>query len=366
MVTQTCNEFKRIIIEELPMIDVRAPIEFNKGAFLTSVNLPLMDDEERHLVGLCYKEKGHAAAVKLGHELVCGDVRENRLKAWSNYLSQHPNSIIYCFRGGSRSQISQQWISDAFSKDIPRLDGGYKALRNYLINAFAPTEQISTPIVLSGYTGSGKTILLNELSSSIDLEDIAHHKGSAFGRQIIPQPSQINFENNLAYKLIQHRHQGYNHLIIEDEGRNVGSCFLPKALADYFNTGDLIIVEQDLEERIHITLDEYVVKFQNQYIDAYGEKQGLLDWSTYLSGSIDRIKKRLGYERYQQISEAFQFACKHQYNTGTYLSHKKWIEILLKEYYDPMYQYQIQKKSHRIRFKGGYEEVRAYLKELDH
>ncbi len=366
MIPQASNDFYRIVIEELPLIDVRAPKEFTKGAFLNSVNLPLMNDEERHLIGICYKEKGHNEAVKLGHRLICDHIQKERVDAWKTYLSQYPGSMLYCFKGGLRSQISQQWISEAISKDILRLEGGYKAFRNYLIKALEPTEQRSIPIVLSGYTGSGKTLMLSELTNSIDLEGIAHHRGSAFGKQITPQPNQINFENNLAYKLIQHSHQGYDYMIIEDEGRNVGSCFIPKSLAEYFNTGDLIIVEQDLEKRIRITLDEYVIKLQTQYIRAYGETQGLLEWCNYLDHSIQKIKNRLGLERYRRISDAFQSAYKEQHTTGTYTSHQNWIRILLKEYYDPMYEYQIQKKSHRIRFKGDYQEVKAYLKEHNH
>lgn len=361
MNTLTTDDFHQIVINSLPLIDVRSPKEYAKGAFLNSVNLPIMTDEERHLIGICYKEKGHDEAVKLGHELVYGDTKNERIKSWVSHIDHSPSSLLYCYKGGLRSQITQQWITDTISKDILRLDGGYKAFRNYLLNALEPSEQTSIPIVLSGNTGSGKTLLLNELKNSIDLEGLANHRGSAFGKQITPQPSQINFENNLAYALIKHKYHKYSYLIVEDEGRNVGSCFIPNALVEFFNNGDLVVVEENFEKRVYITLDEYVIKSQEQYIKAYGDEHGLSEWFDYLESSIHKVKKRLGLERYQHILDSFSSAYKHQQSTGKYELHKEWISILLKEYYDPMYEYQIQKKFHRIQFTGNYQEVKEFL-----
>ena len=110
MTFKTTSDFKNIVLEDIPLIDVRAPIEFKKGAFINSINLPIMNDEERHLVGICYKEKGNLEAVKLGHELVSGNIKDERIKSWESFINKNPKSMIYCFRGGSRSSISQEWI----------------------------------------------------------------------------------------------------------------------------------------------------------------------------------------------------------------------------------------------------------------
>lgn len=357
----TYSDFENIVINEVALIDVRAPIEFIKGAFKNSANLPLMDDKERHLVGICYKEKGNEEAVKLGHKLVSGEIKEQRINSWIEHLDKYPDSMIYCFRGGLRSRISQQWIKDTTGKEILRLDGGYKAFRNYLIKELQPEIQKSKPILLSGSTGAGKTILLKKLKNSIDLEGIANHRGSSFGKKVTPQPTQINFENNLAYSLIQHRQKEYKYMILEDEGRNIGRCFLPKPLAVYFNSGDLVILNISLEERIKNTIDEYVYQSQKEHIEVYGKKDGLAEWSNYIIHSLSKIKKRLGEELSREIIEIFQQAYLEQINTGKYELHNKWIEKLLVEYYDPMYKYQIQKKANRIIFEGNEIEVLEYL-----
>ncbi|KJS88145.1 MAG: tRNA 2-selenouridine synthase [Peptococcaceae bacterium BICA1-8] len=360
--TSTSNDFERIVIQEIPLIDVRAPIEFKKGTFLNAINLPLMNDDERHLVGIQYKENGNEEAVKLGHHLVSGEKRQARVDAWTSHLNKHPNSMLYCFRGGMRSSISQEWIYAATGKEVTRLEGGYKAFRNYLISKLSPSEQNSTPILLGGNTGSGKTLLLKNLENSIDLEGIAHHRGSSFGRYVTPQPTQINFENNLAYALIQHKHQAYRYMILEDESPNIGRCFIPQPLFEYFNSGLFVLIELPVEERVNITMDEYVVESQAYYLELFGEDQGLLEWYNYISDSINRVKKRLGGDLYKRIMASFELAYKEQVLSGSNCLHKNWIEILLKEYYDPMYEYQIQKKSKIILFRGNTDEVLGYFK----
>ncbi|MBM6860801.1 tRNA 2-selenouridine(34) synthase MnmH, partial [Clostridium saudiense] len=155
----TTNDFKSIVLNNTPLIDVRAPIEFEKGAFKTSVNMPILTNDERHIIGICYKEKGNAEATKLGYEIVSGKIKEDRIQKWINFIEQNPNAMIYCFRGGSRSTIAQKWINEVAKKDIIKLEGGYKAFRNYLINSLEPENIKSKPLMITGYTGSGKTIL---------------------------------------------------------------------------------------------------------------------------------------------------------------------------------------------------------------
>lgn len=356
------NDFENIVINKTPLIDVRAPIEFEKGAFINAVNLPLMSDEERHLVGICYKEKGNEEAVKLGYELVSGNIKEARVNAWSNYIKQNPDTMIYCFRGGQRSQISQEWIKEATGKQILRLDGGYKAFRSYLMEQLEPSAQASTPILLGGCTGSGKTILLKELENAVDLEGIANHRGSSFGRQLTPQPTPINFENNLAYALINHKHKGYKNMILEDEGRNVGSRFLPKPLAAHFNSGNLVVLKVPLEERVRITMDEYVYQSQENFNEMYPDGTGLGQWADYVRESIMKIKKRFGEESCKEILTVFEQAYEEQLNLGSLENHRNWVEILLRDYYDPMYEYQLQKTTHEIIFEGNTNEVLEFLK----
>jgi len=347
------SDFRQIVLDDVPLIDVRAPIEFESGAFPNAINLPLMNNEERRLVGICYKKKGNTEAVKLGHKLVGGNVKQERVEAWAEQLERHPDSMLYCFRGGMRSQLSQQWIADGTGLIIPRLKGGYKAFRNDLLNHLNPDTLSSTPVILGGRTGTGKTILLQALENKIDLEAIANHRGSSFGRFTTPQPTPIDFENSLAWAFIKHAASGHRHMVLEDEGRNVGDRYLPAPLAEHFRQADLVILERPIEERIEITFDEYITGSQADYQAVHGDEKGLHEWLAYMDSCIDRIRKRLGGLRHKEIKQLL--------HSG---QHREWIERLLREYYDPMYDYQIERKSNAIIFKGNDTEVLEYLKAL--
>ncbi len=357
----TTNDFRKIVLNDVPLIDVRAPIEFEGGAFPTSINLPLMNDEERHLVGIRYKEQGNAEAVELGHELVGGIVKQERINAWVEQFERCPDTLLYCFRGGMRSKISQQWVTEETGMVIPRLEGGYKAFRNYLLDQLDPANLTGKPVILGGRTGTGKTILLQQLENAVDLEAIANHRGSSFGRFTTPQPGPIDFENSLAWALIQHAAAGYRHIILEDEGRNIGDRYLPKPLVEHFGKANLVVLERSMEERVKITFDEYITAAQLEYNTAYGDESGIEEWLSYMDNCIDRIRKRLGGLRHQQIKQLLHAA----QESGDPERHREWIEPLLRDYYDPMYDYQIQNKSSTIVFKGNASEVLGYLQSID-
>ena len=356
------DDFKSIVLENRPLIDVRAPIEFEKGAFPHSVNLPLMNDEERHLVGIRYKEQGNDEAVKLGHTLVSGSSKEERVKAWCDFAETHPDAMLYCFRGGQRSQISQEWMKAA-GKPIVRLKGGYKAFRRYLIEETEHSCDSFKPIILGGRTGSGKTILLQQLGNAIDLEALANHRGSSFGRHITPQPTQINFENALAYDLIQKLESGFRHLVFEDEGKNIGRNYLPDSFAACLSRAPLVILETPMPERVKITYEEYVTTAQEKYRQA-GYTDPIHEWKHDIASAMKRIKKRLGGLRHQHLSTIFENAVGEQISNGSPDSHKEWVEYLLREYYDPMYDYQIQKRSEQVVSRGSSEEILSYLGDL--
>ncbi|MEA2068264.1 MAG: tRNA 2-selenouridine(34) synthase MnmH [Verrucomicrobiota bacterium] len=357
---ETTKDFRRIVVEDIPLIDVRAPVEFAAGAFPNAVNLPLMIDEERRLVGIRYKQKGQAAAIALGHELVCGPVKEERIAAWEKFVEENPTALIYCFRGGLRSQLSQEWAEDAVGRDIQRLEGGYKALRNYLIDHLGPAYLKSIPLVLGGRTGSGKTLLLQRLENAIDLEALANHRGSSFGRFIHPQPTQIDFENGLAWALIQREAAGHRHMVVEDEGRHVGQCYLPQPLVNHFAEAPVVLLETPLAERVQITFDEYVASAQSTFSDAYGD-DGLFQWLEDIRGSVQRIRKRLGGERLKRVNQLLDGAYEKQRATGDPVAHRDWVELLLVEYYDPMYDYQLEKKRQKIVFQGNADAVLEYF-----
>ncbi|OON94167.1 MAG: tRNA 2-selenouridine(34) synthase MnmH [Candidatus Epulonipiscioides saccharophilum] len=360
---QVTKDFENIVINSIPLIDVRAEVEFSKGAFLNTINIPIMDNLERHVIGIEYKQKGNDKAVELGHELVSGNLRENRINQWVNFINQNPETIIYCFRGGQRSKIAQSWIEEKLGRSIQRLDGGYKAFRNYLLENLQSENVAKDVVILGGYTGTGKTKLLQEFPFTIDLEGLANHRGSSFGRHINAQPSQINFENNLSYCLIQNKYKNYKSILIEDEGKHIGSNFIPTSLAEHFSKGKLIVLTENIETRVDITHAEYVVSSQAEYCDAFGNDIGLYEWAKYILGSIERLKKRLGGLATKTLVDTFNSAFSKQLLSGQTSMHNEWIRKLLVDYYDPMYNYQLKNTSKEIIFSGDTSQVRDFIKQ---
>ena len=354
------DDFLSIVLEETPLLDVRAPVEFEKGAFLNATNEAILTDKERHLVGTRYKKEGNSAAVALAEELIKQEGKTNRVKAWQEYISLNPNAKLYCFRGGQRSGIAQDWLDEAGTK-ITRLKGGYKAFRTFLMEESLRVSKESKTLILGGYTGSGKTLLLQEIPSMVDLEAIAHHRGSSFGNFASSQPSQIDFENNLAYKLIQHHHKDYNCLVVEHESHNIGRSFMPKELYANLMDGELVILTTPISERVAITHHEYVILALEKYTQMYKD-DALSAWAKDTNKNLDKIQKRLGHEKYSELKDSFEDAFSHHLSTNSTEKYKLFIEKLLVNYYDPMYKHQLEKTEIPITFEGNFQEVKAFLK----
>ena len=354
------DDYRSLFLNDVPLLDVRAPIEFNQGAFPFAQNVPLMNDQERQEIGIRYKNAGQDEAIKLGHELVKDEIKEERINHWANFFEQSPQGILYCFRGGMRSKISQQWIYEKTGIIYPRIKGGYKAMRRFLIDELELSSQRIEPVILSGRTGIGKTLLLKKIKQQIDLEGLYHHRGSVFGKHVTPQPTQIDIENALSIELIKHLHLGHIKIILEDEGSNIGSRRLPECLVAKMKVSPIVLLEASIEERINITFKEYINEALAEHQSFYGEEQGFQLWSEQLLGSIDKIQRRLGGVRYKELKALLNNALEQQLS-GNAEAHKDWIKVLLVDYYDPMYDYQLSKKQERIIFKGKYNEVCDYF-----
>ena len=356
---QPITDFKQLFLSDTPMIDVRAPIEFMKGAFPCSINAPLMNDDEREAVGTCYKEQGSDAAVALGHQLIFGDVKAQRLQQWQDLANEHPNGIFYCFRGGLRSRIAQQWLNDT-GIDRPYVEGGYKAMRTYLLEQLQQRAATGNFLVLSGKTGSGKTEVISEWPHSIDLEGLANHRGSAFGKTFVAQPTQINFENAWSVAWLKRIHVNDSPVLIEDESRLIGRVVVfPEYLAAT-KLANNILLEAPYEERIaRIRRDYFMHAFEhyqkNDPVTSYD------DLDTFIRDAVLRIKKRLGGDRFTLINATLDSAIKSLKSQSQWSGFDDIIHILLSEYYDPIYEYQYQQKNEKTIFKGSHDEIIQWL-----
>ena len=342
-------------------MDVRAPVEFLQGSLPGSVNLPIMDNEQRARVGTAYKQQGREVAIALGHELVSGPVKEQRLESWKTAIQQKPETVLYCFRGGLRSKITQRWLAEQ-GVHRPLIEGGFKQARQFLRDATGLFSQQKNILLLSGPTGSAKTEILKKASAftpALDLELLARHRGSAFGGMGHPQPSQIDFENALALGLLQNNEvTATRPLLVEDESRLIGRCAVPEDFFARMRASPVVFVEETFEQRVENILSDYVMA------TAIGRGHllaGLEQFSAYRK-SVQGISKKLGGLRAQELLQDIQVAeTRFTLDQQDTELNKNWIAKLLKYYYDPMYASNLLKRNPQVLLRGDAKTILDYL-----
>lgn len=333
--------WKALIQDQAHIIDVRAAIEFSAGHIPCSENLPILNDAERALVGTTYKKEGPAAAVTLGHQIVQGAVKEERLSSWIESIQKHRGiSYLTCFRGGQRSGITQKWLREK-GVSVPRLKGGYKEMRRLMMESLASSSKSQKLIVVTGKTGAGKTTFLKTLPprQTVDLEDLARHRGSAFGAFTAPQPSQSDYENRLSLSLA--RQMSATPLVVEDESRMIGRIAQPADFFTALRSSPVLFLDEPLHVRIENTLQEYVIA-PSQDPDLF----------LRLRKSLNNIKDKLGDVRYRDISNDMETSKQAVQAHGDFASCRGWIEKLLTWYYDPVYERSLQKRDPHILVRG--------------
>ena len=202
-------------------------------------------------------------------------------------LTDKKSVFIHCARGGMRSS-SFAWLLHTYGYEVFLLQGGYKSYRNFALQA--PLKKLDL-IVVSGQTGTGKTILLHEYALQgkqiIDLEGLACHKGSVFGGLGQVQPTQEQFENNLA--LIIHQLKSDEPTWIEDESRKVGKVIIPAGLWDQMRKAQIWFLEKTKQERIDALMQEYGSFATDDLLHA-----------------LQGIEKHLGLQRFLQAQQLLQ------------------------------------------------------------
>ena len=353
-------DFKTLFLNDTPMMDTRAPLEFKKGAFPLTVSLPLMTDQERAKVGTCYKKKGQDEAIKLGHQLVSGKIKEERLEKWLAFAKENPEGYLYCFRGGLRSQITQQWLKDA-GCNYPRITGGYKAMRRFLIDTLERITVEQPLVLVAGETGSAKTELIKQVKGHVDLEGIANHRGSTFGKRATTQPPQIGFENSVAVQFLRHEANfAERPIVLEDESMLIGRCAIPELLRIEMAKAPLVVVEATMAQRVEHSFDNYILNKLAEWQATVGDDEGFASFAADLRDSMANVERRLGGVRHKAMTEALEAALA-AHERGDPSLHRDWIQPMLEEYYDPMYRWQLSKKAGRILMRGPFDAVRDFL-----
>lgn len=355
------SSLRSLFLTGTPLIDVRAPVEFEQGSLPGAVNLPIMYNEERVLVGTTYKIAGHDKAVSLGHELVSGAVRELRIKMWMDFIQQNPSAVLYCFRGGLRSQITQRWLREQ-GLELPLIEGGFKKARGFLRAQMESFAHESAFLMLTGPTGSAKTHVLNQAMTfypGLDLEEVAKHRGSAFGAYEVSQPSQVDFENLLAVQFLRlsDKSQGQK-ILLEDESRLIGRRALPEILFQRMRDSEVLFLEEDFDQRVENIFQDYILR---RAIGQGAEAQAVFLFR-YYQKATQAISKKLGGLRTQEIlgdlAEAERSYLQHRDLTPN----KTWIAKLLSYYYDPLYASSLKKRAPKILIRGGAKTILDFLR----
>lgn len=303
-----------------PCFDVRSPKEFQHSHIPGAISLPLFTDEERALVGTAYKQQGKDIAVRLGIKCI-GPKLDSLLSQALEHIGSNKTAKVYCWRGGMRSGFMRYFLDFAGIPSL-QLQGGYKAYRRI---ALSTLTQPWCPFVIGGLTGSGKTQVLQALSQRgaqvIDLEALACHRGSVYGElEGCLQPSNEQFENELAFAFMQHKLQ--MPIWVEHESRLIGRCQLSSHVYDAMQHAPLFIVSSPKEERIERIVSAY---------SAFPKEK--------LFEMTKKITKRLGGLQTKQV---------FRYIEQGLLADA--VRVLL-EYYDKAYEHAISRhKGPKVRF----------------
>jgi tRNA 2-selenouridine synthase len=301
------------LAESIPVVDVRSPAEFMEGHFPGAFNIPLFNDEERKAVGALYSREGRLSAILEGLRLSEYSLHlklEEALK-----ITAGRKLLIHCWRGGMRSE-AMAWLFSLGDIEARILDGGYKSYRRYIREYLSAGRKM---IVLGGLTGSGKTGILGLLRNSgkqvADLEDIANHRGSAFGSiGELPQPSGEHFAN-LLFDVLRKTDMKIP-LWVEDESRNIGTVFMPEEFYLNIQNSPAVILMMDAGIRIQRLVSEYS------------------EYPAYLiEASILKIRRRMGGDRAEKALTALKAG-----------DLEGAIAIVL-EYYDKAYLYGLKKRN---------------------
>lgn len=260
---------------KVPIIDVRSPGEYKKGHIPGAFNIPLFTDAERAHVGTVYTKCSSEKAQELAFHYLNPKLTHFVIEARKIAFTR--KAVVYCWRGGMRSAAFAKHLTDNGFDKVSVIKGGYKAYRTYLHSMFDIPYNLR---IIGGYTGSGKTEVIRELRKmrfqAVDLEELARHKGSAFGTMKgLVQPTTEQFENELFD--VWHGFDYSQPIWLEDESHNIGGVNIPMNLYRQMQKNPVYFLDIPKKERAKYIVSQYANTSSNVLADA-----------------INRISRRLG------------------------------------------------------------------------
>ena len=296
------------------IVDARSPAEHADDHLPGALNWPVLDDDERRVVGTEYTQVSSFDARKHGAAIVARRIAEiverelaDKPKGWQ--------PLSYCWRGGQRSG-TLAWFLAQIGFRVRVLQGGYKAFRAVVREQLAEAPARFDWHVVAGRTGSAKTRLLQALRAEgaqvLDLEGLARHRGSVLGGlEHEPQPTQKAFDT-----AVWHALSGFDParpVFVESESRKIGALAVPDALLAAMRASPhCITVALPEPERVKLLLDEY------------GFFAGQLERFCAHLDSLVELRGHAVVERWQAMAHA-----------------GRWAELfaeLMSEHYDPLYE----------------------------
>ncbi|MBU0459704.1 MAG: tRNA 2-selenouridine(34) synthase MnmH [Nanoarchaeota archaeon] len=294
------------------LVDARSPHEYSHDHILDAINLPLLNDKEHHMVGTIYIRISKEDAIEKGMEYYAEKV-PTIIKTIQPYKDK--TIIVYCARGGMRSKIIASLL-DSIGLKVYQIDGGYKLFRHYLLEQLNNFKLKPKVYVLHGLTCTGKTSLLENLPNSLDLEQLAQHRGSLYGAVGRQPHSQKKFENLLLKRLTELNNQPY--IFVEGESRKIGDLQIPSFLWQAMEKADNLLITRTLPVRVKAMAKEYFIDHPEEIKEITASL-----WKVISKKNKTEMLELLEKKEYEQAAE-----------------------ILLTKYYDPLYDYTLKKEAY--------------------